>query len=86
MRQPVIEECLAHLECRVVHILNLGSHSLVIGQVETSYISEDCVSEGKPDAEKMRPMIFNMEATTYSTFGDVVAKAYSVGLELKRGG
>jgi flavin reductase (DIM6/NTAB) family NADH-FMN oxidoreductase RutF len=82
---PLIEQCPLNHECRVVHILNLGSHSLVIGQVEGSYISEGCLTDGKPDADKIRPMVFNMESASYLTFGDVMAKAYSVGKELKKG-
>jgi hypothetical protein len=57
-----------------------------VGQIEGSYVSEDCVSGDKPDAEKIRPMIFNMEAAVYLTFGETIAKAYSVGRELKKKG
>jgi hypothetical protein len=55
-----------------------------VGQIEGSYVSEDCVSGDKPDAEKIRPMIFNMEAAVYLTFGETIAKAFSVGRELKK--
>jgi len=80
---PMIEQCPLNHECRVVHILNLGSHAFVIGQIEGSYISEDCASDGKPDTEKIRPMVFNLESSVYLSFGEVVAKAYSIGRELK---
>jgi flavin reductase (DIM6/NTAB) family NADH-FMN oxidoreductase RutF len=79
---PLIEQFPLNLECRVMHILNLGSHALVIGQVEGSYISEGCLTDGKPDVEKIRPAIFNLEASSYLAFGGVVAKAYSIGREL----
>ena len=82
---PMIEQCPLNHECRVLHILNLGSHAFVIGQVEGTYISEDCVSDGKPDTEMIRPMIFNMEATRYCSFGEFVAKSHNVGRELKKG-
>jgi len=81
---PMIEQCPLNHECRVIHILNLGSHAFVIGQIEGSYISEDCIAGDKPDADKIKPMIFNMEAALYLTFGETVAKAYSVGRELKK--
>ncbi len=80
---PMIEQCALNHECRVVHILNLGSHAFVIGRIEGSYLSEDCVADGKPDADRIKPMIFNMEALTYSAFGEIVADAYSVGRVLK---
>ena len=82
---PMIEQCPLNHECRVMHILNLGSHSFVIGQIEGSYIDEDCASDGKPDAEKIRPMIFNLEASIYLTFGETISKAFSVGRKLKAG-
>jgi flavin reductase (DIM6/NTAB) family NADH-FMN oxidoreductase RutF len=81
---PMIEQCPLCLECKVVHVLNLGTHAFVIGEVKGTYISEDCLTDGKPDVDKVRPMVFNLEASTYSTIGSVVAKAWSVGRELDR--
>jgi len=80
---PMIEQCPLNHECRVVHIVNLGSHAFVIGRIEGSYLSEECVADGKPDADLMKPMIFNLEARTYHAFGEVVGEAYSVGRGLK---
>jgi hypothetical protein len=37
----------------------------------------------KPDVKKIKPMIFNLEASEYSVFGDVIAKAFKVGRELE---
>jgi hypothetical protein len=31
----------------------------------------------------MNPMVFNLEGSTYSTIGPVVAKAFSIGREFK---
>ena len=82
----MIEQCPLNHECRVLHILNTGSHAFVVGQIEGSYISEDCLSDDKPDAKKIRPMIFNMEAGVFLAFGEIIAKAYSVGRDLKKKG
>ena len=82
---PMIEQCPVNLECKVVHILNLGTHAFVIGEVKASFISDDCFSEGKPDIDKIKPMVFNLEASTYSTIGSVVAKAFGVGREFRPG-
>jgi len=82
---PMIEQCPLNHECRVVHILNLGSHAFVIGQVEGSYLTEGCASDGKPDTDLIKPMVFNLESATYLSFGEPLAKAYSIGRELKQG-
>ena len=59
---PMIEQCPLNLECKVVQILNLGSHSFVIGQVEGTYVTESCLTDGKPNANKIKPIIFNLES------------------------
>ena len=81
---PLIEQCPVNLECRVVHILNLGSHALVIGQVEGAYASEDCLTNGIPDVKKIRPIIFDIDFRRYFAFGDQIAESHKVGLELKK--
>ena len=81
---PLIEQCPVNLECRVVHILDLGSHSLVIGRVEETHISDSCLTDGKPDVNKIKPLIYTTEpASHYQALGEVVAKAFSIGKELK---
>jgi flavin reductase (DIM6/NTAB) family NADH-FMN oxidoreductase RutF len=80
---PMITQCPMNLECRVVHVLNLGTHSFVIGEVKASFVSEDCLTDGKPDVSKMKPMIFNLEASTYSGFGPFIAKAFAAGMEFR---
>ena len=37
VRPPIIEECIGHLECRVVQEVEAGDHRLVIGQVLAAY-------------------------------------------------
>jgi len=81
---PLIEQCPVNLECRVVHILELGSHSLVVGRIEETHVSESCLTGGKADVDKIKPFIYiGSPASRYQAFGEVVAKAFSVGKELK---
>lgn len=79
---PLIEQCPINLECKVVHILNLGTHAFVLGEVKGAYVSDDCLTNGKPDVKKLKPMIFNLEASEYAAFGEVIGKAFSMGKEL----
>ncbi len=81
---PLIERCPVNLECKVVHILDLGSHSLVVGRIEETHISESCLTDGKPDVNKINPLIYvTSPASHYQVLGEVVAKAFSIGEELK---
>ena len=83
-KAPLIEQCPVNLECKVVHILDLGSHSLVIGQIEETHVSDNCLTDGKPDVSKIKPFIYTTSpAIQYQALGKVIAKAFNIGKELK---
>jgi len=42
---PVIKECVAHLECKLAKTVNIGDHTLIIGQVVAAYAAEGCFEE-----------------------------------------
>lgn len=81
---PLIEQCPINMECAVVHTLTLGSHELFIGQVIETHITEACLTDGKPDTAKIRPFLFTTGTSQYHAFGEVIAKAFSVGRELEK--
>lgn len=82
---PLIEQCPLNLECKLMHILNLGSHALVVGQVEEVHATEACMKGGLPDVEKVKPVIYSPGSEKrYYGLGNLLAKAFSVGNELKK--
>jgi len=71
---PLIEQCPVNLECRVVHMLNLGSHSLIVGRIEEIHISESCLTDGKPDLNKIKPFTYSRApADQYQALGQAIA-------------
>ncbi len=78
---PLIEQCPINLECRVVHTLNLGSHNLVIGEVVQCHASEDCLSDGKPDPARIKPLIYG--DSQYWALGKALGPAFKMGHGLK---
>ena len=82
---PLIEQCPVNLECKVVQRLTLGSHVVFVGQIEEVHVSGDCLTDGKPDARKIQPLIFTPEPSSgYYALGDFVAKPFKCGLELRK--
>jgi flavin reductase (DIM6/NTAB) family NADH-FMN oxidoreductase RutF len=79
---PLIEQCPINLECEVLHILNMGSHALVIGKVVETHVSEDCLTDGKADVSKVKP--FAYIPGNYYAIGDAFADAFSIGKEIKK--
>jgi len=81
---PLIEQCPVNLECKVVHTLALGSHTLIVGQIEEVHVSENCVSEGAPDPARIDPIIFVMGANNaYFRLGEKIAPAFKIGKQLR---
>lgn len=81
---PLIGQCPVNLECSVVQILNLGSHSLVIGRIDETHVSQECLTEGRPDADRIRPLTYvTSPAARYQGLGEVVGKAWSVGKHIE---
>ena len=78
---PLIEQFPINLECEVLHLLNLGSHILVVGKVIEVYFSEDCLTDGKPDIDKVKPFAFG--PGKYYAIGEPFADAFKVGWEIK---
>jgi flavin reductase (DIM6/NTAB) family NADH-FMN oxidoreductase RutF len=76
---PLIRECPVNLECKVTQSLDLKSHELVIGEIIETYVSEDCVTDGKPDPEKIDPLIYTTGVMQYRRLGEVVGQAFNMG-------
>jgi flavin reductase (DIM6/NTAB) family NADH-FMN oxidoreductase RutF len=76
---PLIAECPANLECTVIHTLDLDSHILFIGQIMESYVNQDCITDGKPDAVKIDPLIYCTGTEQYHHLGEAVGRAFSIG-------
>lgn len=80
---PMIEQCPVNLECSVVDILKNGSHELVIGKIEETYVSDYCHTDGKVDIAKVMPLIFASGiGFHYYELGRVIAPAFKIGKEL----
>ena len=79
---PLIRECPVNLECTVIHLLNLGSHILVVGEIVETHVTEDCLKEGTPDPRKIDPLVFVTSGREYWRLGTAIAKAFEVGKDL----
>ncbi len=77
---PFIEQCPLNHACEVVQILNLGSHELIIGRIVETHVSEDCLTEGRPDSSKMKPLMY--VGRRYSAVGNDLGDAFKVGISV----
>jgi flavin reductase (DIM6/NTAB) family NADH-FMN oxidoreductase RutF len=74
---PVINELPLVLECELVSMNDENCN--VVGKIVNCAAEESALTDGKPDAAKMKPICFDPCAHVYRIMGDAVANAFSVG-------
>ena len=79
---PLIEECPVNLECRTLHYLDLGSHTLVVGEIIETFITEGYLVDGKGDRETIDPLVYIPGTSKYHRLGKEIAPAFQIGKEL----
>ena len=77
---PVINELPLVLECKLVSMNKDNCN--VVGKIVNCAVEESALTDGKPDAAKMKPICFDTCAHTYRIMGETVAKAFSCGKAL----
>jgi len=82
---PLVASCPVNLECRLRHMIDLGAHILVVGEVFQTHVNESCLTGGKPDATRVDPLIYSPGTGNYHRLGEVVGMAFSIGKKRKGG-
>jgi len=81
---PLIEQLPLNIECRVFQETDLGSHVLIIGELEEVYATGDCLTDGKPDVAKIRPFLWAARpGNEYYDFGKPIGKAFASGAKIR---
>jgi flavin reductase (DIM6/NTAB) family NADH-FMN oxidoreductase RutF len=66
VKPPVVDECIAHLECRLVDQVETGDHTFFIGEVVAAYVDEDSFDGQAIKLKKVRN-IYQICGHNYST-------------------
>ena len=83
---PIVKEFPYTLECKLVREINLGSHTMFIGEIVGMVADSEVLnSKQLPDIEKVRPMIWgSFGSMGYYSIGYKLGDSFSVGNELKQ--
>jgi flavin reductase (DIM6/NTAB) family NADH-FMN oxidoreductase RutF len=82
---PYIQEFPMVLECQVSHVLEIGLHTMFVGEILDIKVEEACLTDKKlPDITKIKPFSFAMDSMAYYAGGPFLAPAFSIGKELKK--
>ncbi len=73
VKPPLIRECPINLECRLVHALDLGSHTMFIGEVLAVHRDESILDDkGKVSMEKFEAVAYCPGVHDYRALGEKV--------------
>lgn len=77
---PYAAEFPVVLECRLLHVVEIGLHTQFIGEIvdvkADAYVLGD---DGLPDILRIKPLIYDTAHKGYHSVGPLLGKAFSVG-------
>ena len=77
---PCVAEFPVVLECRLLHALDLGVHTLFVGEVLEMQADEAVLGPGGlPDIALLRPLVYSPGQMAYYEIGPRLATAFHVG-------
>ncbi|HUL40128.1 MAG TPA: flavin reductase family protein, partial [Methanomassiliicoccales archaeon] len=77
---PYIREFPLVLECKVIHVTEIGLHTQFIGEILDVKAEESILDDkGATSIKKARPFIYSPDDRNYYGIGDLVAKGFEVG-------
>ena len=77
---PYVAEFPFVLECKVVHVAELGLHTLFAGEILDVKVEEGCLdANGRPTAESVRPVWWGPSENQYYGLGGKLGKGFSIG-------
>ncbi len=81
---PIVKEFPYALECILVRQVDLGTHTMFIGEIAGMVADSEVLSSNQlPDIGKVRPILFgSFGSMAYYSVGDKLGSAFSVGKEL----
>ena len=79
---PLVKEFPVAIECKLHSFVEIGLHTEFIGEILDVKADESCLgTDGLPDIEKIRPVLFSPEGRKYNGVGRFIGKAFSLGRE-----
>jgi flavin reductase (DIM6/NTAB) family NADH-FMN oxidoreductase RutF len=77
---PYVQEFPLVVECKLAHTFELGLHTQFIGEIVDVKVEELMQDEkGRPDIDKLRPILFAPESRVYYNVGRLLGDAFSIG-------
>ena len=81
---PYVAEFPLCLECRLLHTLKIGLHTLFVGEIVDVKADEEVLVDSIPAICQVNPLVFSVGEQAYYAVGDRVGTAFQLGRDLLR--
>ena len=75
---PYVSEFPLILECRVKEVVELGLHTMFVGEIMDIKADQNVLTSNKPDIQKIRPILFGSGDRGYHSVGDRIGDAFTI--------
>jgi len=79
---PYVKEFSVAIECKLVHMQDLGLHTMFVGEILDVKGDPDVMEDGRLDIAKIRPVIYDPARNRYFKVGEFLAKSFTAGKAL----
>jgi flavin reductase (DIM6/NTAB) family NADH-FMN oxidoreductase RutF len=77
---PYVKEFALVMECKLVHVADLGLHTQFVGEVIDAKADDSIIGDsGAIDITKLKPLIFTPDTQDYFGIGSFKGKVFSAG-------
>lgn len=81
---PLIDNFKVSVECKVMHVAEVGSHTQITGEIVNVQADESVIENGKISFELLDPLAYDDITHSYYKTGSKIASAFKEGLKFKR--
>jgi flavin reductase (DIM6/NTAB) family NADH-FMN oxidoreductase RutF len=82
---PYIEQALLVLECRLINTLEVGIHTMFIGEIVDVKADESVLIDGRTlDVERLSPIVYDTAQRAYLGIGSRLGSAWQIGKSIGR--
>jgi len=80
-KAPLIKDAPMYYLCKVVNTFSIGGFTMFFGEIISTYVGEEFMTDGKPDPRKISPIIGM--GMSYFGLGEPIGRVFDVGKALR---
>lgn len=80
---PYVDEYPLVLECRLKETVDLGLHTMFVGEIVDVKADQDVLTDDRPDLQKIKPILFGSGDRGYHSVGPRIGDAFTNRTPLK---